>query len=250
MYARFPNANFNIIAAICILLVIAEVMGMLKGEGIKIAILLGIAIVSLLAPKIQSLTVGTEGIVAALTAEIAKNGNKIEASKSATDEMDDELNQNISQLFAELKAFQSNVQHSSVVPTEAGPGRGIERVELPLTKVSDDPQKGRFGGQEERNGRRISAVVEQSASKSDWCKIVLRVTSVGKPLSGKVAFYLHDDFEPDRYIIPVTSGEATLKLRAGGAFTVGAIADDGETLLELDLATSPNVSGPADWRAR
>jgi hypothetical protein len=35
---------------------------------------------------------------------------------------------------------------------------------------------------------------------------------------------------------------------AGGAFTVGVLADDGDTRLELDLSAVPDA--PADWRGR
>jgi hypothetical protein len=106
--------------------------------------------------------------------------------------------------------------------------------------------------QEQHNGRKIAAVIDASTVKSDWLNVSVSVTSLpGVPtLSGKVDFYLHDTFRPDHYCVQAIKGEATLILRAWGAFTVGAIADDGRTKLELDLATSPNVAAPQDWRNR
>ena len=49
--------------------------------------------------------------------------------------------------------------------------------------------------------------------------------------------------------MPVADGRATLRIQnAYGVFTVGALADGGETELELDLAT---VEAFPDWfRAR
>jgi hypothetical protein len=126
-------------------------------------------------------------------------------------------------------------------------------MSLPPPTVANDPQKGRFGGHEKSGDRRLSAVVEPSSVNSDWCKATLTVSAEpgAQALGGKVSFYLHDSFEPDHYVVPVgKEGRATLHLRAWGAFTVGAVADDGKTLLELDLATSPNVKAPEDWRRR
>jgi hypothetical protein len=37
---------------------------------------------------------------------------------------------------------------------------------------------------------------------------------------------------------------------AYGAFTVGAVADEGNTMLELDVADESKVVASADWRAR
>jgi len=72
----------------------------------------------------------------------------------------------------------------------------------------------------------------------------LKVT--GPRLAGRVRFYLHDTFPVSEYERKVAHRKATLTLGAYGAFTVGAIANDGRTPLELDLATV----GPETFRER
>jgi hypothetical protein len=242
---------YHTIAAVCIILLVVEVAGYLQGDGLKMAILVGLAILALLAPNIESLTIGKSGIVAALKQGIDENSSKIDDTKSAAREIDTQLDQKITQIFEELKALR---------PAAAAPGgraevgaAGSDRFleHRPITH-KDDPQKGRFGSIEEFNGRRIGAVVEASSVQSNWCKVSLTVTSLpGFPqLSGQVHFFLHNSFRPDYYVVQAINGEAPLLLRAWGAFTVGAVADDGQTVLELDLASSPNVVAPEEWRKR
>jgi hypothetical protein len=247
---RFPNIFYHTIAVVCIILLVVEVAGYLHGDGLKMAILVGLAILALLAPNIESLTIGKSGIVAALKQGIADNSSKIDDTKSAAREIDVLLDQKITQIFEELRALRSTV--AAPVGRADGLSVGPDWLlkDRPITD-KEDPQKGRFGGREEFNGRRISAVVEASAVQSDWCKVSLTVTALpGFPrLSGQVHFFLHDTFQPNHYAVQVINGEAPLVLRAWGAFTVGAVADDGQTPLELDLA-SPHVIAPEDWRNR
>lgn len=108
-------------------------------------------------------------------------------------------------------------------------------------KELDDPQKGRFGGQPEANGRRLEAKVSGSRGvNSELFRIDLRVASTDptKPaLSGPVKFFLHDTFDPDTYVVMADGGTASLSdVVAWGAFTVGVMCDDGKTMLELDLS--------------
>ncbi|MGZ5028100.1 MAG: pYEATS domain-containing protein [Methylobacter sp.] len=109
---------------------------------------------------------------------------------------------------------------------------------LPPITVSDDPQKGRFGGSSEVNNRKISADVRQSGNSSRFFDIFLRVesTATSNPLAGDVIFYLHDTFRSPVRVVKPSNGIAELQLLAYGAFTVGVVVDDGKTLLELDLA--------------
>jgi hypothetical protein len=249
---RFPNIFYHTIAVVCVILVAVEVVGYLKGDGVKIAILIGLAILALLAPNIESLTIGKSGIVAALKKGIDENSSKIDDTKSAAREIDAQLDQKITQIFEELRALKGATLAAPVEGAESA-AAGLDQLleQRPVTN-EDDPQKGRFGGNEQFNGRRISAVVEASSVQSGWCKVDIKVTSLPgfPPLAGKVHFFLHDTFRPDHYVVPVISGEASLVLRAWGAFTVGAVADDGQTMLELDLASSPNVDTSEDWRKR
>ena len=49
-------------------------------------------------------------------------------------------------------------------------------------------------------------------------------------------FHLHPSLAPPVVAVKVQDGRAVLNLAAWGAFTVGALADGGQTTLELDLA--------------
>jgi prokaryotic YEATS domain len=59
----------------------------------------------------------------------------------------------------------------------------------------------------------------------------------GPPLSSSVQFHLHPTFARPVMVVEPTDGRATLTLSSYGAFTVGAVADEGRTMLELDLST-------------
>ena len=112
------------------------------------------------------------------------------------------------------------------------------KIKLPEPVNSYDPQKGRFGGSSTNNGRKLSAEVTAAKGYPGNYDIKLKVESTdpGKPLRGQVTFYLHHTFRRPVQVVSVKDGIALLELLAYGAFTVGAIADEGETLLELDLA--------------
>ena len=99
----------------------------------------------------------------------------------------------------------------------------------------NDPQKGRWGGQALRSGRELSATVRELSDH--WYEVVLEVKSrPDDPLQGAVQFHLHPTFARPVQVVEAKDGRATLALRVWGAFTVGAVADDGRTTLELDLA--------------
>lgn len=117
--------------------------------------------------------------------------------------------------------------------------------ELPEIKPAtnlDDPQKGRFGGKAINNNRQLKAEVKKSDYPGFYnVKIWVESLDSAKPLADEVIFYIHDSFNPSVY--PITVDEFTAdgkamddEILAYGAFTVGAVADKGKTLLELDLA--------------
>lgn len=112
----------------------------------------------------------------------------------------------------------------------------------PGVQDPEDVQKGRFGGKAVANGRRLSATVEPAKGDPNNFSVHLRVESLdpARPLAGEVAFHLHQSFLTPVRVIPVVGGAAQLDLLAYGAFTVGAIADDGATALELDLSQDPS----------
>lgn len=113
----------------------------------------------------------------------------------------------------------------------------------------DDPWKGVFGGRNKRNDRELSATVTTVSGREIYYTIHLEVTSTNarKPLTGVVQFFLHDTFKDSKPVIKVgPDGKAVLDLVSSGAFTVGALADNGDTRLELDL--SELESAPLDFR--
>jgi hypothetical protein len=102
-----------------------------------------------------------------------------------------------------------------------------------------DPVKGLFGGKasiEAPHARVLSAKVKQLGGVAQWFQIDLKVTSADGGLKGDVVFFTHPTFPQPFERVKAVDGVATLQLFAYGAFTVGVLADDGETELELDLA--------------
>ena len=101
----------------------------------------------------------------------------------------------------------------------------------------DDPQKDQWGGLAARNGREIVASVR--AVSDDWFEVTLEVrATTGPRLAGQVEFHLHSTFKDPDLTVDVVDGRAELHLAAWGAFT--AVADDGKTMLELDLSENPS----------
>jgi len=118
-------------------------------------------------------------------------------------------------------------------------------------KVENDPQKGRWGGLAERNGRRLQATLVDTSSSDSLFVVHIVVESIDNtPLVGPVVFHLHPTFQHN--VIRV--GRVQDARRAGlydvtsyGAFTVGAQARDGAGRwigLELDLADLPDLPKP------
>lgn len=110
-----------------------------------------------------------------------------------------------------------------------------------------------FGGKpvDSTSGRRLAASVEEDRGAPGWFRIHLWVESTdpaAKPLAGQVRFFIHDKLKNSMPFIQAVEGRAELRLKAWGAFTVGALADGGATSLELDLAS--DASFPAAFRDR
>jgi len=101
-----------------------------------------------------------------------------------------------------------------------------------------DPQKGQWGRLPSRNGWVLSAEVNEV--DEDWYAIRLVVEPAPrshKRLTGKVVFHLHDSFnDPVRSKKPLKNGKVMLDVWAYGAFTVGAMVEQDDTPLELDLS--------------
>lgn len=251
MLARCANLFFLLVALACLGLVVAEIFVKWTVNATNIAILLGIAIVAMLAPKLESFSFGEKGFAATLRDEV-------NSGKMATVEANEQLTAKIDQIYHELQTIKAKFSGEPTTEADAS-GSGaqfadrrevLSRYELPEVKDPDDPQKGRFGGQDTNKGFRLRATVEQSDLRSDWCKVTLTVSGPpGWRPKGDVMFYVHHTFTPDHYAVTPVKGMATLVLTAWGAFTVGAIVD-GAVPLELDLADPSKVKAPRDWQAR
>ncbi len=132
---------------------------------------------------------------------------------------------------------------------------GIGKRPIPTVAAeptSDDPNKGKFGGSAERNGRRLSATIEPAVGSSEMFTVDLRVQSTSQtsalPEGTAVRFHLHPTFTPVIVDVSVMNGVAAIRRLAWGAFTVGATFRDDETRLELDLSTL--ASAPPLFRSR
>lgn len=131
---------------------------------------------------------------------------------------------------------------AALASAEVGPAlAAVVKPQIGPKTVPNDPQKGRFGGRREVNGRKLCASVDPLRVPLLY-KVVIWVESTdpAKPLTGDVIFYLHDTFRPSVITLPeneYTGGKAKLEPKtAWGAFTVGAVVDGGLTLLEYDLS--------------
>lgn len=244
----------GIVSIISILLVIGEVIsdaiGHQTGDSAKIATYLAMAIIALLAPKLASISVGKDGLVASLVDKVEENGERIKSTKNVAIELDEQMNQKIAQIFEELRQLRqlSSASTSGFEPQSVS---ASDDFDLPAITFVNDPQKRRFGEKESNEGLQISAKVEKSDVGGDWQKVSITVRATKNAiLTGVVDFFLHDSFRPNHYRVPVTRGEARLVVRAWGAFTVGALAGDDRVPLELDLADSPNVAAPSIWKSR
>jgi hypothetical protein len=164
--------------------------------------------------------------------------------------------QRIEGIARDARTIAQNAQTSAI---GTGTGKNTEEKPQAIAPESispgtarNDPWKGPFGGKEIANHRRLEAQVSRIAGASDLFSIRLCVSSTHPtldPLRGVVQFFLHPTFKNDRPIVTVNSnGIAELKLTAWGAFTVGVLADEGRTKLELDLSELEDA--PEDFRSR
>ncbi|MEG8028954.1 pYEATS domain-containing protein [Sphingomonas aerolata] len=97
---------------------------------------------------------------------------------------------------------------------------------------SNDPWKGRFGGQAQRDGFVLNASF--SRGPEDWVEVELFVTGPGE--KEEVEFFLHDSYRPDRVRASFEDGKACYAVLAWGGFTLGAWLPARKIELELDLS--------------
>lgn len=140
------------------------------------------------------------------------------------------------------------VQHPVTDPTKDRIGASVVFSPQP-GDYADDPWRGVFGGSSSNSNRLLTATVSRSDANGMY-RVQMQVKSLDQqadPLRGSVQFFLHDTFSNDRPSVRVTpSGVAELNLSAWGAFTVGALADNGRTKLELNLAEMKEA--PVEFR--
>lgn len=142
----------------------------------------------------------------------------------------------ITEIEEKLKSFTL-----SSAPAAANAKSIAAKAKKPVPALSrkgfdpEDKWKGRFGGERKSNG------FELNASFSNWnsttADIELTVTAPDTRTGTVVEFFLHPSFPRDRIKVRMENGKATLDLVAWGGFTVGVWVADGDTELELDLAT-------------
>jgi hypothetical protein len=145
----------------------------------------------------------------------------------------------LAKLIGSFEAWRKGMEE--VVLGEGHNGRSRERAAPtpPPITVADDPQKNRWGGLPERDGRRLGVTLTgESASLFDFDIFVESMD--GSPLEEPVIFHLHSSFPRSTISVRrIRNGRATLfQVVSYVMFTIGAQvkrADGGWTSLELDL---------------
>jgi hypothetical protein len=121
---------------------------------------------------------------------------------------------------------------------------------LPPIINAEDPQKGRFGGKFHVNGR-ILYVNYSKSNRSEFLNLTIKVATDNKEnkLQGNVYLFLHNSFPKSIIKLEAESKtEVSYNILAYGAFTIGAVTDEGKTMLELDIAEQRDF--PEDFRKR
>lgn len=107
---------------------------------------------------------------------------------------------------------------------------------------SDDPNKGRFGGQAAAGGFRLSARFPNPGPKVTTVILQAELDEGSTPDIGEsVWFCLHPTFNPEWVRVLFRGRAATLTVQAWGGFTVGAWIPTRKVELECDLAELPDA---------
>lgn len=137
-----------------------------------------------------------------------------------------------------LRAMEEKVDKLQVIST---PTQGYANQTAAAGAL--DPLENKFGGKPAANGRELSAVVRPSQRPGlYWIDLTVKPQPLQRPLSKNVQFHLHPTFAANKPVIAVDKdGVCRYSLLAYGAFVVGAVTDDGETKLELNLKDAPGA---------
>ena len=167
----------------------------------------------------------------------------------------DSLRHEVEEVRGIALSAESGMQRSADAKSERG-ASVLEEVPGLAAEVKpgtdeDDPWKGAFGGRPEKDGLRLSATVT-AMSEANWFLVTITVgpaRRLGKEVRDPVRLYLHPMFPRHKPLcFPDQSCTVTISMRAWGAFTVGCVANAGQTHLELDLAEDPTF--PKVFRSR
>ncbi|MDQ1089294.1 pYEATS domain-containing protein [Siphonobacter sp. SORGH_AS_1065] len=192
------------------------------------ALALGILLIIALLPRLQSIGFGGFSISLNLLKSDVEN---LKAQTNLLQEQSADTGGGGKVTIENIKEVKSKVLKNKI-------------VDLKSKTNPDDPQKGKWGGLPEVNGRKLSAIIQPSYIPSFYIVVLtVEATDKNNPLIGNVQFHLHPSFKNQDPIISVVNGKAELRLNwVYGAFTVGAEADDSKTKLELDLTTVPGIT--------
>ena len=212
------NVAIFVISAVAIALALAYMFGSSLKIDSTVLWLFVIAAVPWLFPFLKSLTL-PGGAVVEFREKLAEVERKVDVIEGS------------GQLPGRSEPVQPEARQVSI--------QGV----LPEDAWYTDPNHGKFGGSPVANGRELTAQIEPAAGdNSAACYVTLTVRSLdpARPLLGVVRFHLHPTFGSRKeYDVPVVGGVATDRFTSWGVFTAGAVADEGNTRLELDLKTVP-----------
>jgi hypothetical protein len=218
-------------------------------------IALGVVVFLMRGQTIKGFEAGPSGIKVALQEMLTKVEEVREEAEAATSKAEQAKQIAAQQITPAGRGSKSLLEAPSgeakvLAPDDGGGGDwahpAFERAKVP----DNDPEKGQWGREDVRNGRRLSATVKPIGD--NYYEVVLTVSPVGSapPITRDVRFHLHDSFPRSIRTVKPRNGKATLSLIAWGAFTVGAeVRGEPDTYLELDLA-DPKYGYPTRFQSR
>jgi hypothetical protein len=203
---------------------------------VYILAIFAVALMPFWLPLVQSFTIGKDSVSVTFR-EVQRLRQEVSVAQAVAEDAATKAEENL----------QTTLDVEALANAETF---GLDPVPEIVKKLADyegpsgeDPNKGKFGGRAIRNGRELSADIAPIATeRGERARVVLSVrsTDAKRPLTDPVIFYLHPTFKRTTVTVIPRRGIARLSVIAWGAFTVGAVTDEGETRLELDLATVPN----------
>lgn len=157
-----------------------------------------------------------------------KEINELEKEKTKA-----ENNYQVSEPIQLKVASEDSVQKSGISTLEQSK---LLLAQLPPVMHSNDPQKGRFGGKSTVDGKTLS-VEHAPYIVPGFLNLTIKVTAGNDDLNSDVYLFLHNSFAKSIiHLDGYGKKEVEYTIPAYGAFTIGAILDHGNTLLELDIA--------------